>query len=154
MVAGAVLGIDPGVNGGLAVLDELGAVLYVKAFHPTMTRTELRDYLHAAAATVGPDGHAYLEKVNTRPGEGHVGAFTFGRIYGMLEMGALAFGLTLHDVTPLMWQARLECLTSGNKNVSKRRAIDLFGIQVTKITHNIADALLIAEYGRLMGGQR
>jgi hypothetical protein len=40
----------------------------------------------------------------------------------------------------------MQCLTGGDKNISKRRAQELF--PSLKITHAVADALLIAEYGR------
>jgi len=40
----------------------------------------------------------------------------------------------------------LECLTGGNKNVSKAKAKELF--PGTKFTHTTADATLIAEFGR------
>jgi hypothetical protein len=38
------------------------------------------------------------------------------------------------------------CLTKGDKNVSKSRAQELF--PSIKVTHAIADALLIAEHNR------
>ncbi len=50
------------------------------------------------------------------------------------------------------WQKEMGCLTKGDKNVTKRRAQELF--PTLKITHAIADALLIAEYGRTQGGLR
>jgi len=40
------------------------------------------------------------------------------------------------------------CMTKGDKNVSKRKAQELFPSM--KVTHASADALLIAEYGRRM----
>jgi hypothetical protein len=40
----------------------------------------------------------------------------------------------------------MSCLTKGDKNVTKSRAQELF--PEVKVTHAIADALLIAEYGR------
>ena len=144
----AVLGIDPGVKGGLAVLAGDGRVVHVRAFQPSMTRDDLSAALCRATQILEAEGsfHAYLEKVNTRPGEGHQGAFTFGRVYGGLEQGLLAHGIQLHDVYPMMWQGRLDCMSGGNKNVTKARAAQLFpGV---KLTHMIADALLIAEYGR------
>lgn len=146
-----VVGGDPGVHGAVAVIGPLGRVLFVQGFQPDMTLTEVRDACRAAARIAGPGAHAWVESVNSRPGEGHVGAHTFGRAKGWLEMGLRAHDLEVHHVGAMMWQARLECLTGGNKNVSKRRAVDLFGAQVPKITHVIADALLIAEYGRLQG---
>ena len=146
----AVLGIDPGVNGGLAVIDGSARPIHVQAFNPDMTRTELkRRILQAISALRALNGNrVWLEKVGYRPTDGGQGAFTFGRVYGMLEMGVLMCDIELHDVTPLVWQAELECLTAGNKNVSKRKAMDLFGAYLPKITHAIADALLLAEYGR------
>ncbi len=42
-----------------------------------------------------------------------------------------------------------QILTKGDKNVSKRRAQELF--PALKVTHAIADALLIAEFARRAG---
>lgn len=144
-----VIGGDPGTHGAVAVLSPMGRVLFVQGFHPDMTLTECRNVCREAARIAGAGAKGWVERVNTRPGEGHVGAFTFGRGVGWLEMGLRAHDVEVHYVAPMMWQARIECLTGGNKNISKRRAMELFGAQVPKITHNIADALLIAEFGRL-----
>lgn len=38
------------------------------------------------------------------------------------------------------------CLTNGDKNITKQRAQQLF--PSAKVTHKIADALLLAEYCR------
>jgi hypothetical protein len=38
-------------------------------------------------------------------------------------------------------------MTRGDKNVSKRRAQEIF--PMIKVTHSVADALLIAEYNRM-----
>lgn len=144
----AVLGCDPGVRGGLAVLAGDGRVAHVRAFYPDMTRNDLSAALYQAMDLLKAEGslNVYLEKVNTRPGEGHQGAFTFGRVYGGLEQAFLAHGAKLHDVYPMTWQGRLECMSAGNKNVTKARAAQLFpGV---KMTHAVADALLIAEHGR------
>ena len=156
---GNVIGGDPGTNGGVAVIDPLGKVLYVAGFRPDITIPEFRDVCREAAKVAGPDAFGWVEKVGymgPRPdnpkGDGGKGSFTFGRGYGWLEMGLCSHDVTVKHVAPMIWQARLECLTGGNKNVSKRRALDLFGAQVPKITHSIADALLIAEYGRVMAG--
>ncbi len=40
----------------------------------------------------------------------------------------------------------LDCMTGGDKNVTKRKAQELF--PEIKVTHAIADALLIGEYAR------
>ena len=148
MTTTAVMGVDPGVNGGIAVLRGDGTVAYLRALKPSMTREDLAQVVRAAVCTLKFEGGlvAYLEKVGYRPSDGGQGAFTFGRIYGGLEQAIIANGGIIQDVYPQMWQAGMECLTGGNKNVSKQRAIELFPQE--KITHATADALLIAEWGR------
>lgn len=146
-----IIGIDPGVRGGMALLDEKGEVLDVIGFSK-LKETEIADTLRHWRDNYGAR-YAYLEKVGFIKGDGGKGAFTFGRVYGFLR--GVCSALTIHvcDVYPAMWQSRMGCLTGGNKNISKNRAIALFprwhSRAVRGITHETADALLIAEYGRL-----
>ena len=72
-------------------------------------------------------------------------AFTFGNGYGHLEMALTAAGIPFERVRPQVWQKEMGCLTKGDKNVSKRKAQELF--PGTKVTHAIADSMLIAAYG-------
>ena len=50
------------------------------------------------------------------------------------------------------WQKAMGCLTHGDKNISKRRAEQLF--PSVKMTHALSDALLIAEFCRRVEGGR
>lgn len=144
----AVMGVDPGVRGGLAVLKPDGTLAHVSAFRPDMTRKELGvelrtafGHLHTHLSRV-----CFIEKVGYIRGDGGQGAFTFGRVTGMLEMGAEMLNLDVQEVYPMTWQAKMECLSGGDKNVTKRRAAKLW--PMIKWTHATADAALIAEYGR------
>lgn len=145
----AVMGIDPGVHGGVAILREDRSVAYLHAFQPTMGREEFARIIHTAAEILRSHGSntVYLERVGHIPGDGPKGAFTFGRVYGLLEGTCLANRLRIRDVAPVMWQSRLGCLSGGNKNITKNAAKVLF--PEVKITHAVADCLLLAEYGRL-----
>lgn len=70
-------------------------------------------------------------------------------------MACLAAGLRVEYVSPQKWQRALGLLSKGRglgqgdtakKNRNKAKAQELFpGV---KVTHAIADALLLAEYGR------
>jgi len=60
-------------------------------------------------------------------------------------MALTAAGIPFERVRPQVWQKELSCLTGGDKNVSKRRAQELF--PHLKVIHATADALLIAHYG-------
>lgn len=135
-----LIGIDPGKSGGIASFDFDG----VRADPMPATVGDLIDYLRplACAGTC----KAYVERVHSSPQMGVVSAFTFGRGLGNLEAACQAFGIALVWITPATWQRALGCLTKGDKNISKRRAQELF--PSLKITHATADALLIAEYAR------
>ncbi len=139
-----ILGIDPGLGGGLAVVGKDFSI----AWKMPETERDLIDTLDDAK-TMGVTT-AYLEFVRSSPQMGVVSAFQFGKGYGGLRMACIACGLRLEEVSPQKWQKEMQCRTGGDKNVSKRRAQELFpGI---KVTHAIADALLIAEYGRRTNG--
>ncbi len=152
----AVMGVDPGGEGAVSVLSTTAQIIHVQKFSPGMTRGEFKEIMREAVRKLRTAGSevAYLEKVqyigrrkDGQKADGGQGAFTFGRIYGWCETALTHHDLDLRDVYPMIWQGRLGCLSGGNKNVTKRKAIELFGSQV-KVTHAIADSLLIAEYGR------
>jgi len=73
-------------------------------------------------------------------------SFTFGNGFGHLEMALTAAGIPFERVRPQVWQKAMSCMTGGDKNVSKRKAQELF--PHIKCTHSTSDALLIAEFGR------
>ena len=78
------------------------------------------------AGTGGMGIRAYLEAVSSSPQMGVVSAFSFGRGYGNLEMALTAAGIPFERVRPQVWQKALGCMTKGDKNVSKRKAQELF----------------------------
>ena len=93
--------------------------------------------------------HAYIEAVHAMPKQGVSSTFKFGVGYGGLLMALVAARIPFTSVRPQKWQAAMGCLTHGDKNITKRKAQELF--PNIKVTHAIADALLIAEYGRRIG---
>lgn len=145
------IGIDPGKGGGIAVLGITGKVLLTAKMPDT--NPELLELLRQCGDDTGADEpgvYCVLEFVRSMPGQGHVGAFTFGRGLGTIEMGLAAVGVPYDDVTPQRWQAALGCMSKGKKNVTKARAMKLFPNyqRMYRITHAIADAMLLAEYCR------
>ena len=142
------LGLDPGVNGGIAALNGSGEVVLVaKRYESDKDLLSVLSVLRRMPDAILPDGRtsvfAYLEHVRSSPQMGVVSAFTFGRGYGELRMALLASAIPFEEVTPQSWQKTMACRSGGDKNVTKRRAEELF--PQMKITHAIADALLIAE---------
>lgn len=134
----SICGIDPGKQGGLAFKDgnKVQAVSFSTLTHPEIAH-KLREFM--------PE-KVYLEKVHSMPGQGVSSVFKFGEGFGHLKGTLDALRIPYELVSPLKWQTSLGCRTGGDKNVSKTKAQQLFPM-VPKITHYIADALLIMEYG-------
>jgi len=135
-----ILGIDPGASGGFAIvshdLSSVNVIAYAK-----MTPHDIVEVLRPAKIT-----KAYIEGVGAMPGQGVVSVWKFGQNFGWWLGVLTALGIPFEKVQPLKWQTAMRCRTGGDKNVSKAKAQELF--PRVKMTHALADALLIAEYGR------
>jgi len=141
-----IIGIDVGINGGIAWITD-GKACVEKMPDTLQDLWELiRDITnHPRSSLDGRKYKAYIEQVSSSPQMGVVSAFSFGRGYGNLEMALTAAGIPFERVRPQVWQKAMGCMTKGDKNVSKRKAQELFPDR--KVTHATADALLIALYG-------
>lgn len=140
------IGIDPGASGGIGVIHPNGKAT---AFKMPDTDRDIFDAIEEVKVMAAANGYgcmAALEKVHAMPKQGVTSTFTFGVGYGGLRMALAALRIPFVDVTPQAWQKAMQCRTGGDKNVSKAAAQALFPMH--KITHAIADALLIAEYLR------
>lgn len=148
----AIVGIDPGASGGIAILMVNG---HPWEWHKMPdTSADLAELL--ARCNLSHERIVvYVESVHSSPQMGVSSAFKLGRNVGVIEGVLTALGLRIEYVSPQKWQKEMGCLAKGRtlaggdrekKNANKAAAQRLFpGI---KITHAIADALLIAEYGR------
>lgn len=143
----AHIGIDPGQSGGIAVV---ASGRDPRAWKMPETERDVYDLIYSLRQWYDLAPVATIEVVGgfTKAGGGQPGStmFNFGRGYGGLRMAVIACGIPLAEVRPQAWQKTLGCLTGGDKNVSKAKAQMLF--PSLKITHAIADALLIAEWSR------
>lgn len=140
------IGIDPGKNGGIAVLD--GDLTVISLFKMPETPQDLLNTLSSFRG----DSVCVLERVGGMPGNGGSAMFNFGKGYGHLEMALLACGIPTETVTPNKWEKYFQLGTSGNysktewKNRLKAKAQQLFPSLGKKITLATCDALLIAYY--------
>lgn len=149
-----IIGIDPGTCGGLAFMHSGGCV--IETAKMPATAADLLDLLSTwSACSDDLQPTVYLESVHATPQQGVSSAFKFGKVCGLIEGVIAALALRYELITPMRWQKELGCLAKGRtlaggdtekKNANKAAAQRLF--PAVKITHAIADALLIAEYGR------
>lgn len=131
-----ILGVDPGASGGIALVSDKEA----EAWKIPETERDIWDLLSSLEAD-----KAYIERVHSSPQMGVKSAFTFGQSYGMLRAFLIALGIPFESVSPAVWQKNLGCLTKGDKNVSKKKAQELY--PSLRITHATADSILIATFG-------
>ena len=141
------IGIDPGKNGGIAVLDENIRMVALSKMPDTP-----QDLFYFLSEYKDNNCMCMLERVGGMPGNGGNAMFNFGKGYGHIEMALLACGICTETITPNKWEKHFQLGTSGNysktewKNRLKAKAQQLFPSLGKKITLATCDALLIAYY--------
>ena len=123
-----ILGIDLGVNGAIAVLEE-GKIVAVHDM-PTLkdgpvSRRTVNAPLLAEIIAKTHCAKAYVEHVGVRPGEGAVGAFAFGRSRGVVEGVCAGLDVPCQFITSPAWK-RLVGIAPGKlgaKDAARSKAI-------------------------------
>ena len=133
------IGIDPGKNGGISWIDDYG----IHAHKLPETLIEKNRMIRKLAEQ---DCYVVLEKVHTSPQMGVRSAGTFMQGRGELLALLVSHAIPFEEVSPTKWMRAMDCLTGGDKNITKRKAQSLF--PWVKVTHAIADSMLLAEYCR------
>jgi len=148
----AILGVDPGKTGALALLMSDGSLQVEDVPVFKLGSKTTVDHYALARIVDAWSVHAptvWLEQVGTRPGEGAVGAFDFGRTYGILLGVCAAHFMTVNLVTPASWKAGMK--VKGDKDESRAAACTMFPRQsalfARKKDDGRAEAALIAAYG-------
>ena len=143
------IGVDPGKNGGIAILSDTIPDVTVRVF----SEDELLHICKTFRKTFNEDCKCVLEKVNAMPGQGVVSMFNFGQNYGFIQGVLKAYNIPFELVPPQKWKK--EFSVSSDKNTSIEVAKRLFpGVNLKatercKKDHDgMAEALLISEYGR------
>mgnify|MGYP006133822085 CR=1 FL=1 len=139
-----VVGIDPGMSGGVSVIDSTGEVSVQKY----TTESEFIAFMESQPR----ESRVYIEDVPCFVSSVTSGASSFklGYNYGF-EVGVCrAFGFPVELVKPRAWQAGIPGLKpkmgyTFRKRLLKDVANRLF--PQIKVTNAVADALLIMDYG-------
>jgi len=147
-----ILGIDPGLKGGLALIDDTGSIRYIGQTQVAGKEIVVRRFVELITGYSVPV-MAVMEKVHSMPRQSSQSTFRFGEGYGKIK-GILETLNTRYElVHPQTWKK--EILHGTDK--SKQAAIEWVnrvypGVdlrQGKKVpSDGIADALCLAEYGR------
>jgi crossover junction endodeoxyribonuclease RuvC len=142
-----VVGIDPGLGGGLSIIhqkskNDIQAYVYdipLIREKPKSSKTKGKnDYDVTSLAKIlkgyeGKNVFVCLEKVSAMPGQGVSSMFTFGEGFGIWRglVGALGFNLTL--VTPMTWKKEWGDLLLKQKK-EKTDLLKLSKIEVNRLS--------------------
>ena len=150
-----ILGVDPGLSGALAFYDPDTGALEILDM-PTLNagtkgKRIIDEYTLAREIDTRSDyiKHAYVERVGTRPGEGAVGAFSFGMGYGILHGILAANFIPKTLIPPTIWKKALR--VPAEKDGARARASELLPAHAGKWVRvkddGRAEASLIALWG-------
>jgi hypothetical protein len=154
------IGIDPGLSGGVGVLDERCTFPLVYDTPTAIVAGEKtkRKYLVPAMALLlkpfadRQDVIAVLENVHSMPKQGVASSFCFGEGKGMWEGILAAYGIPTELVSPQRWKKEIMADQGKDKSAARFKAMALFpslADQLKLVKHDgRAEALLMAEYAR------
>ena len=146
------IGIDPGKNGGAAVINEVPDHEATISFRCPKTPTEMA---YTLVSTI-PENISYedvrvtVEHVHAMPANGVVSMFSFGQNLGQWEGILGAFELNVDYVGPRTWMQHYDCKPNMERRERKRylRGLSEKIFPNIKMTFNVSDALLIANYNK------
>lgn len=157
----SILGIDPGLDGALALYGPDGLAVWDIPTLQLKSKRLVDEYALAQIidAASGDIAEVWLELINAMPSVAAPGgvrrtmgaqsAFNFGLSYGLLRGICAAHFLPIVNVTPASWKAALQ--VRGDKDESRMRASALMpqhaGKWPLKKHHGRAEASLIAWHG-------
>jgi len=148
---GLYVGIDPGQNGGIAMIcgDRYTSV--------PMPETRLQAYtlLRLWVETYGVVSKTVaVESVHSMPKQGVASTFKFGKGYGEILGICTSLGFKIIEPTPQAWKKEMLAGTDKSKEVSIQAAenmfpaIDLVQKGCRKAHDGAAEAILLAEYAK------
>ena len=151
-----IIGIDPGLSGAIAVLDN-NKVLKIYDM-PIMAEGKKNKRQLNSAQLVNiikeniknhEDINVVVEQVNAMPGQGVTSMFNFGQTFGAIKGVCAALNLPIFFIRPSKWKKYFELINSS-KDSSRTKAIEMYPILSNQLAKkkdvNKSDAVLIARF--------
>ena len=151
-----IIGIDPGLSGAIAVLDN-NKVLKIYDM-PIMAEGKKNKRQLNSAQLVNiikeniknhEDINVVVEQVNAMPGQGVTSMFNFGQTFGAIKGVCAALNLPIFFIRPSKWKKYFELINSS-KDSSRTKAIEMYPSIANQLSKkkdvNKSDAILIARF--------
>ena len=153
-----IIGIDPGLSGGIAILDDLKIFdIYDMPIMPEGKKNKNQlnsaQLVNIIKKNLIPNGDTFLivEQVSAMPGQGVTTMFNFGQTFGSIKGICAALNLPIFFVRPAKWKKHFDLINSS-KDASRTKVIEMYPSISSRLSKkkdvNKADAILIARYFR------
>ena len=154
----SIIGIDPGLSGGIAILDDLKIFdIYDMPIMPEGKKNKNQlnsaQLVNIIKKNLIPNGDTFLivEQVSAMPGQGVTSMFNFGQTFGSIKGICAALNLPIFFVRPAKWKKHFDLINSS-KDASRTKVIEMYPSISPRLSKkkdvNKADAILIARYFR------
>ena len=151
-----IFGIDPGIAGAIAILDEKKIVDVIDL--PTMAdgkknkrqlnSAHLSQYISNNITNINKTV-VVVEQVNAMPGQGVTSMFNFGQTFGAIKGISATLKLPIFFVRPSKWKKHFELINSS-KDASRTKVIEMYPYLSDQLSKkkdvNKSDAILIARF--------
>jgi len=148
-----VLGVDPGVHGGLAIVEfnDGAAPELIDAVDIPVTGIGAKERVDVHAIRTWIEAHqpahALIERAQAMPKQGASSGFKYGRATGAIEAAVALSGVPQTIVEPTAWK-KFHGLRGGEKEASRQKALMLFpgahALLARRKDHGRAEAALLA----------
>jgi crossover junction endodeoxyribonuclease RuvC len=159
-----ILGVDPGIHGGLAIVDtcdgsDAAAPRLVDAIDIPTVGIGAKEPVDVLALRTWilahTPQHAVIERAQAMPKQGSSSGYKYGRSTGAIESVIACCGIPLTIIDPSAWK-KFHQLRGGEKEASRQRAMMLFpsahALLARRKDHGRVEAALFAPAGMLTKG--
>ena len=151
-----IIGIDPGLSGAIAILDEKKVVGIFDMPVMSEGKKNKRQLNSAQLVSIikehknnNEEMAVVVDQVNAMPGQGVTSMFNFGQSFGAIKGVCAALNLPIYFVRPSKWKKHFELINSA-KDASRTKVIEMYPSLSNQLTRkkdvNKTDAILIARY--------
>ena len=151
-----IIGIDPGLSGAIAVLED-NKVLGIYDMPVMAEGKKSKRQLNSAQlvsiikqnVSNNDELAIVVEQVNAMPGQGVTSMFNFGQTFGAIKGVCAALELPIFFVRPSKWKKYFELINSS-KDSSRTKVIEMYPSLSNQLSKkkdvNKSDAILIARF--------
>ena len=151
-----IVGIDPGLNGAIAFLEN-NRVLGIFDMPVMSDGKKNKKQLNSAHLVnlikenteSNEEVAVVVEQVNAMPGQGVTSMFNFGQTFGAIKGVCAALNLPIFFVRPSKWKKHFELINSS-KDSSRTKVIEMYPSLSNQFARkkdvNKSDAILIARF--------